>query len=875
MRFEVRETAGLNRSREPVTIGLPCPQGMVHSAADWLLRDDEGRTAPAELEPLSRWPDGSTRWLLVRTLVTLGVGECRRFHLTPSQATDTDAHLCAGATSESLFGASIFTSLDGGMGWGFRGDFDDALSAARLEIVASGGKTVAGRVEQRVCRGRGVVSERWHLAGDFPGCSPLRFHIEVEIFHGGRLARVDTTLWNPSRAKHNRGYWDLGDPGSTLLRGARVNLELDTGRERTTAWRERPRDATRTLLRGSVSIVQESSGGEAWKSRTHVDSTDQVRLQRCGYRADAAGGVIEGQRATPIVAVQGSSIQCAATLTDFWEMFPSGIDADCESITMHLLPDRLGYLHEIQGGERLTRTAWWTLGDDANSICDQIAWVYQPLAVLVDPRAVYESGAIFGFPADTTLQRPEAAQLLNRAIDGPDSFFAKREAIDEYGWRHFGDMWADHEQAYYEGDPPAISHYNNQYDLLYGLQIQYLLTGQTEWRRLADPLARHIVDVDIYHAPHDKSAYSGGLFWHTAHYHDAGAATHRSMSRRMLGKKLPAPGGGPGNEHNYASGLALHYFLTGDPASRQGVLDLADWVIAMDDGRQHLLGLVSDAPTGFASATSQPHYHGPGRGAGNSINSLLDAWLVSNKADYLAKAEQIIRRTIHPRDNLAARELENAELRWSYTVHFQALCRFHDTVPPAHVSAGLHAYIAASLLHYGQWMVERERNYLDAADKLEYPTETWAAQDLRKANVLEMIARFCSPEECERWRERGRELRDRAWKQLLERPSHMCTRPLAIVLQQVYFEQWLSSHEATSPSPIPESTTDFGEPVEFIPQKEQVRRLVRNPAGLALALLRLPRPTRIRNLVRRSWLAARVRRVLGSTGVSLASRSPH
>ena len=37
-------------------------------------------------------------------------------------------------------------------------------------------------------------------------------------------------------------------------------------------------------------------------------------------------------------------------------------------------------------------------------------------------------------------------------------------------------------------------------------------------------LARHVVDIDIYHTTNDKSAYNHGLFWHTEHYVDAGCS---------------------------------------------------------------------------------------------------------------------------------------------------------------------------------------------------------------------------------------------------------------------------------------------------------------------------------------------------------------
>src|SRR5436853_4454991 len=55
------------------------------------------------------------------------------------------------------------------------------------------------------------------------------------------------------------------------------------------------------------------------------------------------------------------------------------------------------------------------------------------------------------------------------------TLFRSREVIDEYGWRNYGDVWADHEEAYYDGPRPIISHYNNQYDLLHSFLIQFLL----------------------------------------------------------------------------------------------------------------------------------------------------------------------------------------------------------------------------------------------------------------------------------------------------------------------------------------------------------------------------------------------------------------
>ena len=191
--------------------------------------------------------------------------------------------------------------------------------------------------------------------------------------------------------------------------------------------------------------------------------------------------------------------------------------------------------------------------------------------------------------------------LVESAIDGDDRFERKREVIDEYGWRNFGDMYADHEAAFHTG-PLLVSHYNNQYDVVYGSLLQFLRTGDAAWMDLFSPLARHVIDIDIYHTSQDKAAYNGGLFWHTDHYRDAATCTHRtySCSNQAPGRLY---GGGPCNEHNYTTGLMLHYFLTGSAQSRAAVIQLADWVIGMDDGARTAFRWIDSGPTGLASAT--------------------------------------------------------------------------------------------------------------------------------------------------------------------------------------------------------------------------------------------------------------------------------
>ena len=44
------------------------------------------------------------------------------------------------------------------------------------------------------------------------------------------------------------------------------------------------------------------------------------------------------------------------------------------------------------------------------------------------------------------------------------------------------------------------------------------------------------------------------------------------------------------------------------------------------------------------------------------------------------------------------------------------------------------------MLHYARWMAGHERPYLDRPEILEFPTETWDAQDMRKSEVFDLAA---------------------------------------------------------------------------------------------------------------------------------------
>jgi hypothetical protein len=433
------------------------------------------------------------------------------------------------------------------------------------------------------------------------------------------------------------------------------------------------------------------------------------------------------------------------------------------------------------------------------------------------------------------------ASLLAEIVHPDRGFAARRQIIDEYGWRHYGDVYADHENAYYQGPGPVISHYNNQYDVILGTLIHYLRAGDSAWLDLCDPLARHVIDIDIYHTDWDKAAYNGGLFWLTDHYKTAATCTHRTHSRANCRPGDRAYGGGPGSAHNFTTGLLYYYLLTGNPDARAAVIGLADWVVNMDDGSKNLLGLVDDGPTGQASYTVHLDYHGPGRGCGNSVNALLDAWLVTGFRHYLQKAETLIRRCVHPADDVPARDLLNAEQRWSYTMFLSVLARYLRIKAEHQEIDFMYSYARQSLLTYASWMLHNEVPYFDHPEKLEFPTEAWAAAELRKANVLRLAAAHADEPLRSQFFRRGQELANRGWSDLLRFESRTTARTLAIVMIEGLEDAVFRTRGATQ-ARRPTQAYDFGTPQLFVPQKLRVLRRFKAARWLGRALWGLVRP---------------------------------
>ncbi len=803
------ELIGLPRNREFVRVGVPFSRGELNSIDDLSLVTPEEEEQPIQGKVLNQWDDGSVKWALLDFQATVPAGKKIKYRVCDKRSPLPDKVspivITRGDKIWQVNTGAVIFSLDVIQ---FR-PFTCVKKAGNLPLSGEGSCALTTADDTRatpfvkdiIIESEGPLRAVIAMKGCFGESSAeaARFSSRLHFFAASSTVLIEFTIHNPNRARHPNGLWDLGDPGSTLFKELAFNLNFTNGAVEKIAY-ILDRDADwihREATTENLKVYQESSGGERWLSPIHRNSRGAVPFKIQGYQLTQGNTVqAKGARARPVFWCGSGNLGISAALPRFWEEFPKAIEANRQFMKIALFPACFPDLHELQAGEQKTHHVYL-------DFCSQpggLDWTCRPLLAVPSRRVVGSSGAIKEISGDLE-QWNDNPDFVDAFISGPGEFLEKREIVDEYGWRNFGDVYADHEAVKQNSSQPFVSHYNNQYDICAGMYRKFLETADPLWHDLASDLARHVLDIDIYHTDRDRPEYNYGLFWHTDHYIDAGLSTHRSFSREHLSKKNPKyTGGGPGAEHCYTTGLMLHYFFTGDPAFRSAVINLAEWSYQSLSGSNTALGCLQrflhDLKQARAANASgivlYPRYPLT-RATGNALNACLDAFELSSDKKYLMRAEDLIRNCLHPGDDLESRCLLDAENSWSYTVFLVSLSNFLLKLEELRLYDPIYFYARDCLLAYAQWMTQHEYPYLEKPEILEYPNETWAAQDMRKSVIFYHAARHAVGDQQNSFLRSARRFLKTAHEELSHHSTSRFTRPLALMLQNGWIARKLES----------------------------------------------------------------------------------
>ena len=135
-------------------------------------------------------------------------------------------------------------------------------------------------------------------------------------------------------------------------------------------------------------------------------------------------------------------------------------------------------------------------------------------------------------------------------------------------------------------------------------------------------------------------------------------------------------------------------------------------------------------------------------------------------------------------------------------------------------------------MKWASWMCAHERPYLSTPERLEYPNETWAAQDIRKAAVFEFAARHTTNDILRAdYLRKADAFVDYAVSYLQQSPTGRLTRPLVLLLAYG-FQRPMIAPPAMAHVP---AVASFARQ-KFTPLKRRLKtRLALAGAGLSVA----------------------------------------
>ncbi len=747
-------------SKYPVCIGIPLPKGLITKTKQLSLMNEQGETINSQIQTTAIWHDKSLRWIKLEFFATVNKNSNIEYQLHNKQFNQTSFSVITLESEKDAISINTGKAV-----FKIQRDTENFLSPLSVNnvqfkqlyssIVLKG----INKEEYMPIIDEIDTSDESHsyirkniiLNGHFDdnGKEFAKFTASLDFYNESQLCKIDFTIHNPKAAKHPGGFWDLGDPGSIYF--DQLSLDFKFENFQSLNWKTEIDSEWQSTNCKQFRLYQDSSGGKKWNHSIHIDRNDEISVSFKGYQLSIDKLIInKGYRASPTIICKDSNqaIKISAHIKNFWQNFPKAISLQNNELSIELFPKKPKGDYELQGGEKKTHTIYLEFGDPSEEILqlEDSIHISIPLKYFAISKAMPGLSEIYNpGPLDT---------LIHEGINGENNFFIKREEADEYGWRNFGELWADHETLEHGNDDSLVSHYNNQYDPIYGFARQFILTGDYRWFELMDDLARHVIDIDIYHTNLDKAEYNNGLFWHTDHYLDAGTCSHRTFSKKhMEVDHVEQSGGGPGSEHNYCKGLKYYYWITGNYQAKKSTIKMTKWAGFSNEGTntiiEFLINFLKQDVKNIKRVLKSEYlfnYNFPlNRGTGNYLNSLLDAYDLNNDEKILMKASKVIKETIGPADDIKQRHLmTDIESHWHYTIFLQSLLSFLKTKESENTLDNDYQYALDSFCYYTQWLVDNEQPYLENSHLLIYPNDTWVAQDCRKLYLLRNYLKYAS-----------------------------------------------------------------------------------------------------------------------------------
>jgi hypothetical protein len=744
----VQETAGVARTAQPVTSGVPIPRSQnLTNLSDLRLLDPNGDPVPAQFTPLARWggaPDDASkpvRWLLLDFQADVPANGTATYRLV-----DGGGAMPAYSVLTVTDGPDAIT-VDTGAATFSLSKADGRLTAPLLSAPLSGqamdaggaAYTTVGPVAVSVVLS-GPMRASVHVKGayrDARGTALLDYTSRYWFYAGQPFARLFHTLENntpcPLVEYAQLDCYDIGSPGSVAV--ADVSLVLPTALSGSLTYSvggdvgAADRPPVSDNLTGDLLLYQDSSGTDHWDryptmtdwggNPLNAEPRMQSFVEFRGYRTELGGAVLDnGNHAAGWLSIGGENGAWTAGMHDFWQNFPKSLRAAPDGrLEIGLFPDEFGpsdYSFVLRAGEHKTHEIL---------LSPSLTPPHPHPLFAQAPAEWYVGSAALGLTAlPNWTDWPDHEQYIDHQLSTSpdhwlDDYFENLldtiDSTDFYGIFDYGDWPLDYEG--YEVAPM-----NAKYDNNYGLWLQWARGGNLDWFRLAEAANRHLADVDILHNLHNPRHWGDGIaFGHSYHDEEGFVNPHRNY------------GGNHPDTAFGVTGLLLTYYLTDYEKAAESALELADCIEYRLHNDAHLCNsFPSGECSGEGYALDDGLYEAGSRPAANSLSIAVAAYRATADPRYLAAADALVDwadPAAQPYINGPIDGDERMMRPWMLNMYLRALADYLEMrdefgLPDTYDARG--AFLAyADWLHTYPWL---DLDPIDTGPRAAYPYEWWS-----------------------------------------------------------------------------------------------------------------------------------------------------
>lgn len=518
------EALGVERIDEPVTFGVPIPEGQLTDTKALILQDESGRAIPSDFGVAQRWLSGSVRWLHVHTLLSVPAGRKTSLRLVrepghgktspqgPAALKVTQesgrvtvvngpVKLVLSARTPDLFEAAYyspsgrFASDDQVLG----GNAGSSMEAGgrSYDVVRPGSDRIE-ILEQSAMRVVVLVAGQFAAREDAAAKLSLDFEARIIAYAGSPRVTVDYTVINrTSREASDKVDLEALSPAFRLPFS---NPGIEIGGASATV---------NGRLESEASILQ--------------DNSDHYLIRVNGKALQEGPGKSVKSTATGWLDVSDGRRGVAFGIRDFWQTWPKGISAapvreGGTAVRMGLFPRESGKSQEVFIGQ--ARTHRITLlfhgsGDRSDELSRVMASVNRPLQVVADPEWYCRRSLVYGpiAPADADFgafakvaehYEQIVGQSMNRILEQIHDGRTSREITrDSYGWMDWGDVFFrtpnPNEGLWFDDPEKNLSWSGNYYDWGFAMLMQFMRTGDMRYLETGLRAGAYTADVFIVH----------------------------------------------------------------------------------------------------------------------------------------------------------------------------------------------------------------------------------------------------------------------------------------------------------------------------------------------------------------------------------------